>query len=68
MSHIHELGTTYLADELLLLHIGSVVVVWNLVQDTWAKLDIGEREDAQTVCRKNCGRVILIDIKSTDFC
>ena len=49
------LAAAYLADELLLLHINSLVIVWNLVQDTWAKFDIGEREDAKPVRRNYSG-------------
>jgi hypothetical protein len=40
-----------LADELFLVNIATFVVLWNFVQNTWAELDIGNRPDAQPVCR-----------------
>jgi hypothetical protein len=49
MSDIDALGAAFLADDILLLHINSVIVVWNLVQDTLARVNIGERSDAQPV-------------------
>jgi hypothetical protein len=52
---------THLADELLLLHVSSTVIVWNVVQDTRAKFDIGDRTDSQPVRGKYGSRAMLME-------